>query len=69
MSERVEALTYLSYCSVFEGELSDAIPVVHVSIGGCRILGTLCSGRCVCVCVKCTCAYMPPTGSHTFIQQ
>lgn len=34
-----------NYYSVFEGELSDAIPVVHASIGGCRILGTLCSGN------------------------
>ena len=37
--------------SVFEGELSDAIPVVHASIGGCRILGTLCSGGQLCVCI------------------
>ena len=31
--------------SVFEGELSDAIPVVYSSIGGCRIVGRLCVGE------------------------
>ena len=31
--------------SVFEGELSDAIPVVYSSIGGCRIVGRLCVGK------------------------
>lgn len=30
--------------SVFEGELAESIPVVHTSIGGCRIIGTLCAG-------------------------
>lgn len=34
-----------SHFSVFEGELSDAIPVVHCSIGGCRIVGRLCVGE------------------------
>lgn len=28
-----------NFYSVFEGELSDAIPVVHASIAGCRIIG------------------------------
>ena len=32
-------------CSVFEGELSDAIPVVHVSIGDCRIIGRMSVGN------------------------
>ncbi len=31
--------------SVFEGELSDTIPVVHASIGGCRIIGRMCAGN------------------------
>ena len=31
--------------SVFEGELAEAIPVVHASIAGCRIVGRLCVGR------------------------
>ena len=30
---------------MFEGELSDAIPVVHASIGGCRIVGRMCVGN------------------------
>ena len=30
------------YCSVFEGELSETIPVVHTSIAGCRIIGRMC---------------------------
>ena len=34
-----------NFCSVFEGELSDAIPVVYSSIGGCRIVGRLCVGN------------------------
>lgn len=32
-------------CSVFEGELSDAIPVVYASIADCRIIGRLCVGK------------------------
>ena len=28
-----------NFYSVFEGELSDVIPVVHTSIAGCRIIG------------------------------
>ena len=28
--------------SVFEGELADAIPVVHCSFGGTRIIGRTC---------------------------
>lgn len=34
-----------NFYSVFEGELSEAIPVVHASIGGCRIVGRLCVGN------------------------
>ena len=30
---------------MFEGELSDAIPVVYASIGDCRIIGRLCVGE------------------------
>jgi hypothetical protein len=30
--------------SIFEGELSDKIPVIHSSIAGCRIVGRLCAG-------------------------
>lgn len=28
-----------NFYSVFEGELSDVMPVVHASIAGCRIIG------------------------------
>lgn len=31
--------------SVFEGELSETIPVVHASIAGCRIIGRLAVGN------------------------
>lgn len=31
--------------SVFEGELSETIPVVHASIAGCRIIGRMCVGE------------------------
>lgn len=34
-----------SIFSVFEGELSEQIPVIHTSIGGCRIIGRLCVGK------------------------
>lgn len=34
-----------NFYSVFEGELADTIPVVHASIAGCRIVGTLCVGN------------------------
>lgn len=34
-----------NFYSVFEGELSDAIPVVYASIGDCRIIGRLCVGN------------------------
>ncbi|PWA33430.1 hypothetical protein CCH79_00020857, partial [Gambusia affinis] len=30
---------------VFEGELSETIPVVHASIAGCRIIGRMCVGN------------------------
>ena len=29
---------------MFEGELSDVIPVVHSSVAGCRIIGRLTAG-------------------------
>ena len=32
-----------NFYSVFEGELSDHIPVVHTSIAGCRIVGEILS--------------------------
>ena len=38
-------LPLISSCSVFEGELSDAIPVVHASLGGCRVIGRMCVGN------------------------
>lgn len=31
--------------STFENELSEAIPVVHVSLAGCRIIGRMCVGN------------------------
>ncbi|KAL3284772.1 hypothetical protein HHI36_018915 [Cryptolaemus montrouzieri] len=34
-----------NFYSVFEGELSETIPVVHASIAGCRIIGRLCVGN------------------------
>lgn len=34
-----------NFYSVFEGELADAIPVVHTSIGGVRIIGSLTAGN------------------------
>eukprot|EP00057_Strongylocentrotus_purpuratus_P031605 XP_785113.1 PREDICTED: eukaryotic translation initiation factor 6 [Strongylocentrotus purpuratus] len=34
-----------NFYSLFEGELGDAIPVVHSSINGCRILGSLAAGN------------------------
>ncbi|KAK9885786.1 hypothetical protein WA026_013655 [Henosepilachna vigintioctopunctata] len=34
-----------NFYSVFEGELSETIPVVHASIAGCRIIGRLCAGN------------------------
>lgn len=34
-----------NFYSIFEGELSDTIPVVHTSINGCRIIGRLCVGN------------------------
>jgi len=34
-----------NFYSVFEGELSDTIPVFHASIGGVAIVGTLCVGN------------------------
>ena len=34
-----------NFYSIFESELADVIPVVHASIGGCRIIGRLCVGN------------------------
>merc|ERR1712168_716125 len=34
-----------NFYSVFEGELSEVIPVVHTSIAGCRIIGRMCVGN------------------------
>uniref|UniRef100_A0A2K5RYT6 Eukaryotic translation initiation factor 6 n=1 Tax=Cebus imitator TaxID=2715852 RepID=A0A2K5RYT6_CEBIM len=34
-----------NFYSVFEGELSDTIPVVHACIAGCRIIGRMCVGN------------------------
>lgn len=34
-----------NFYSIFESELSEAIPVVHSSIAGCRIVGRLCVGN------------------------
>ena len=34
-----------SFPSVFEGELADAIPVVHASLGDCRVIGRMCVGN------------------------
>ncbi|XP_077581473.1 eukaryotic translation initiation factor 6 [Stigmatopora nigra] len=34
-----------NFYSVFEGELSESIPVVHASIAGCRIIGRMCVGN------------------------
>lgn len=34
-----------NFYSVFEGELSETLPVVHASIAGCRIIGRLCVGN------------------------
>ncbi|XP_063693128.1 eukaryotic translation initiation factor 6-like [Bolinopsis microptera] len=34
-----------AFYSVFEGELSDFIKVIHTTIGGCRVIGTLCVGN------------------------
>lgn len=31
-----------NFYSVFEGELSETIPVVHTSLAGCRIIGRMC---------------------------
>lgn len=33
------------YCSVFESELADTIPVIHTSVAGCRIIGRLTVGK------------------------
>ncbi|KAL4234896.1 eukaryotic translation initiation factor 6 [Mactra antiquata] len=34
-----------NFYSVFEGELGEAIPVVHCSLAGCRIIGRMCVGN------------------------
>lgn len=45
-SLRYHVIYFYFIISVFEGELSDAIPVVYASIGDCRIVGRLCVGEC-----------------------
>ena len=39
-----QLILYVIFFSVFEGELSDVIPVVHASVAGCRIIGRLTAG-------------------------
>jgi len=34
-----------NFYSIFESELSEAVPVIHASIGGCRIIGRLTVGN------------------------
>ncbi|KAK2186478.1 hypothetical protein NP493_199g06047 [Ridgeia piscesae] len=34
-----------NFYSIFEGELSEEIPVIHTSIAGCRIIGRMCVGN------------------------
>lgn len=34
-----------NFYSVFEGELEGTIPVVHISLAGCRIIGRMCTGN------------------------
>jgi len=34
-----------NFYSVFEGELTETIPVVHASVAGCRIIGRMCVGN------------------------
>ncbi|OQR73865.1 eukaryotic translation initiation factor 6-like, partial [Tropilaelaps mercedesae] len=34
-----------NFYSVFEGELSDVVPVIHASVAGCRIIGKLTVGN------------------------
>ena len=34
-----------NFYSVFEAELAETIPVIHVSVAGCRIIGRLCIGN------------------------
>ncbi|RDD47251.1 Eukaryotic translation initiation factor 6 [Trichoplax sp. H2] len=34
-----------NFYSVFESELAETIPVIHTSLAGCRIIGTLCVGN------------------------
>lgn len=36
---------HVVFCSVFESELADVIPVVHTSIAGTRIVGRLTAGN------------------------
>jgi len=34
-----------NFYSVFESELADTIPVIHTSVGGCRIVGSMTAGN------------------------
>jgi len=57
-----------NFYSVFEGELADAIPVVHCSVGGNRILGRMCVGKCDCSsCAIRTCARICPSRSGSCV--
>ena len=40
-----QCTVYLQPPSVFEGELADAIPVIHASLGGVRVIGRMCVGN------------------------
>lgn len=35
----------MGFCSIFDSELADVIPVIKTSIGGTRIIGRLCVGK------------------------
>jgi translation initiation factor 6 len=38
-------LYFTYFSSTFEGDFADAIPVVHASLAGCRIIGRMCVGN------------------------
>jgi hypothetical protein len=44
---KCDIICHLHIFSVFEGDLSETIPVVHTAIAGCRIIGRLCTGKIV----------------------
>jgi translation initiation factor 6 len=41
---RVRTLIVCCFISIFEGELSDYMPIVHTTIGDCRVVGRLTTG-------------------------